>query len=143
MKTAGHTIIISGPTLIFCFLGLIILPLDFVQSTGIGSAVSIFITLLCNLTLAPSLLLTFPNFFSACVLPLSLCGDRVVIRFGARPDTGGGLCGRVAGQCGGAAPACARHDTRRLVPLGPPPLNGQIPPQSHPLPRHHSLHNSL
>lgn len=30
LNTAGHTIAISGPTLIFCFLGLTILPLDFV-----------------------------------------------------------------------------------------------------------------
>ncbi|KNC53625.1 MmpL efflux pump [Thecamonas trahens ATCC 50062] len=71
LSTAGHTIVVSGLTLMVCFLGLVIFPLDLMVSTGVGCAVAIAITLLVNMSLTPALLLTFPSFFSRCIEPLS------------------------------------------------------------------------
>jgi uncharacterized membrane protein YdfJ with MMPL/SSD domain len=36
LSTAGHTVLVSGTTLIVCFLGLVVLPLNMMQSLGIA-----------------------------------------------------------------------------------------------------------
>ncbi len=64
MEHAGHTIGVSGLTLAICFMGLAFFPIGLLASIGIGAAVCIATTLLVNLTLIPSLLLLFGNFFS-------------------------------------------------------------------------------
>lgn len=56
---AGHTIIISGGTLICCFLGMLIFPLAMLQSVGIGASVTLFFALSVNLTLTPAILYSF------------------------------------------------------------------------------------
>lgn len=64
MEHAGHTIGVSGLTLVICFLGLAFFPIGLLASIGIGAAVCIATTLIINLTLVPSILLLFGNFFS-------------------------------------------------------------------------------
>ena len=58
LSTAGHTIIASGTTLCFCFLGLLFMPLEMLKSVGLGSALAILTALAVNLTLTPALLYT-------------------------------------------------------------------------------------
>lgn len=69
LRTAGHTILVSGLTLLFCLLGLVFFPLNMLQSFGVGCGFSITISLLISLTFAPALLMTFPNFFEGSVKP--------------------------------------------------------------------------
>ena len=80
LETAGHTIFVSGTTLIVCFLGLVVLPLNMMQSLGIACSITLFLVMTINLSLAPCLLLTFPNFFArygiefiALILTVSRC----------------------------------------------------------------------
>ena len=67
LRTAGHTILISGVTLMLSLLSLIFFPMEMLQSFGYGCCLSIAIALLVSLSFAPSLLLAFPNFFERCV----------------------------------------------------------------------------
>ncbi|KNC46005.1 MMPL domain-containing protein [Thecamonas trahens ATCC 50062] len=62
-RTASRVVLVSGSTLTIAFLGLAFFPLAFLQSIGIGAAVTLFCTISVNLTLTPAILLTFPNFF--------------------------------------------------------------------------------
>ncbi|KAJ4458751.1 putative MmpL efflux pump [Paratrimastix pyriformis] len=52
------------PQLAISFLGLCFFPLDIIATMGFGSAFSLVITALVNLTFTPALLLAFPNFFA-------------------------------------------------------------------------------
>jgi len=63
LQSAGHTVAVSGSTLTLCFLGICFLPLDLMQSLGLGAAVAVVATMASNLTLNPALILTFPGFF--------------------------------------------------------------------------------
>jgi len=63
-KNAGHTITVSGLILVVCYLGLIFFPLELLATIGLGSAITIILTLGVNLTFTPAILLTFPKFFS-------------------------------------------------------------------------------
>lgn len=72
--TAGHTILVSGMTLLISFMGLLFFPLNMLVSLGIGCTVAMFCTLAINLSLTPCLLLMFPIFFSNCMRPC--CGDK-------------------------------------------------------------------
>lgn len=85
MATAGHTILVSGGILCVTFLIMVALPLTFVQVTGVCAALSIFFSLLVNLTVMPCLLLAFPNFFARCVEPFLCCGKRR-LTYGTRPE---------------------------------------------------------
>lgn len=69
LRTAGHTILVSGLTLLFCLLGLVFFPLNMLQSFGVGCGFAIVISLLVSLTFAPALLMTFPKFFEGSVKP--------------------------------------------------------------------------
>ena len=53
VKFAGHTISVSGSTLVVSLLGLLAFPLNFIQSIGVGSAVALTVALTVNLTLVP------------------------------------------------------------------------------------------
>ena len=53
---AGHTILVSGGTLVCCFLGMLIFPMAMLQSVGIGASVTLFFAISVNLTLTPALL---------------------------------------------------------------------------------------
>eukprot|EP01006_Ploeotia_vitrea_P052094 TRINITY_DN67651_c4_g1_i2.p1 TRINITY_DN67651_c4_g1~~TRINITY_DN67651_c4_g1_i2.p1 ORF type:complete len:885 (-),score=13.74 TRINITY_DN67651_c4_g1_i2:623-3025(-) len=72
--TAGHTIIVSGFTLVCCFLGLLFFPLDMLQSMGLGCAVCVGLALAVNITLTPAMLMTFPNFFGKSIQPCPIPG---------------------------------------------------------------------
>ncbi|EGD81811.1 hypothetical protein PTSG_11885 [Salpingoeca rosetta] len=61
--TAGHTISVSGTTLAVCFFGLMFFPVSILRTPGLGTGLAILTVLICNLTLTPSILLTFNNFF--------------------------------------------------------------------------------
>ncbi len=69
LASSGKIIVASGSTLVICFLGLLALPLNLMQSIGISCAVSLVYTMLVNLTLCPALLFTFPSFFTNSCLP--------------------------------------------------------------------------
>ncbi len=56
IRHAGHTILISGVTLMCTFLGLLLFPIHALQSVSIGASICIISCLLSNLTLVPSLL---------------------------------------------------------------------------------------
>ena len=73
--SAGHTVLVSGSTLVLCFLSLMFFPTALLSSSGLGCAIAIAVTIVVNLTLTPALLLTFPNFFEAATKPAwSCCG---------------------------------------------------------------------
>lgn len=63
LSTAGHTIIISGITLLVSLLGLLFFPMNMLHSFAYACGFSITIALLISLTFTPALLLTFPRFF--------------------------------------------------------------------------------
>ncbi|EDR25801.1 hypothetical protein EDI_279910 [Entamoeba dispar SAW760] len=64
LQHAGRIIFTSGGLLTLCFVSLCFFPLDVIITLGMGAAISIFITIIVNLTLTPSLLGIFPKFFS-------------------------------------------------------------------------------
>merc|ERR1719258_130960 len=64
LASSGHTVLGSGFTLALCFLALCFFPLKFMQSMGLGVALTIVFAILSNLLLTPILLFTFPGFFA-------------------------------------------------------------------------------
>ena len=61
---SGHNIIVSGLTLFVATLSLVLIPLTFIGSLGIAIGIGVLVTLLANLTLIPSILLAFGNWFT-------------------------------------------------------------------------------
>ena len=59
---SGHVVILSGCTLFVTFALLIGFPQNFLQSVGWGCGAIIISAIFCNLTITPTLLLTFPCF---------------------------------------------------------------------------------
>eukprot|EP01050_Picozoa_sp_SAG11_P010191 SAG11_NODE_1008_length_6205_cov_3.939240_5_plen_215_part_00 len=57
--------LVSGSTLCFCFLCMLLIPVSTISTMGIGAAVAVALSLCLALTLTPTLLLTFPGFFTA------------------------------------------------------------------------------
>eukprot|EP01104_Vermistella_antarctica_P020541 TRINITY_DN8827_c0_g1_i1.p1 TRINITY_DN8827_c0_g1~~TRINITY_DN8827_c0_g1_i1.p1 ORF type:complete len:933 (-),score=199.36 TRINITY_DN8827_c0_g1_i1:20-2818(-) len=86
MSFAGRTILVSGATLAVCFFGLGAFPLDLIRSTGIAAAVALLSTLSVNLTLVPSFLLIFKEFFRRSVDPFHVPCSSFVIRWGSWDD---------------------------------------------------------
>ena len=72
MSAAGHTVLVSGTTLALCFAGLAGLPIEMLRTMGIGAGSVAALSVAVNLTLTPTLLLTFPTFFSS--LEFGGCG---------------------------------------------------------------------
>jgi len=64
MQFAGHTVLVSGCTICLCFLALLFFPIEMLASVGIGSSICIAVTIACNCTLTPAMLLTFHAFFA-------------------------------------------------------------------------------
>jgi predicted RND superfamily exporter protein len=64
LVSSGHTVLGSGFTLALCFLALCFFPLKFMQSMGLGVALTIIFAILSNLLLTPVLIFTFPVFFA-------------------------------------------------------------------------------
>lgn len=59
LKSAGHVIIVSGTTLICCFLGSMPLPVDALRTNALGCVVVAVLSMLVSLTLVPALLFMF------------------------------------------------------------------------------------
>ena len=57
--TSGHAIVVSGLTLGGCCLGLLLFPIDLIQSLGISASVICVTSVIVSLTLVPALLVTF------------------------------------------------------------------------------------
>lgn len=72
ISSAGHTVLVSGATLVICFLALMFFPTAMLRSTGLGCAIAVTCTILVNLSLTPALLLAFPAFFKRSAEPSSL-----------------------------------------------------------------------
>ncbi|ELP88944.1 MmpL efflux pump, putative, partial [Entamoeba invadens IP1] len=64
LQHAGRIIATSGGLITLCFVSLCFFPIDVIFSLGFSAALSIFFTVIINLTLTPSLLNMFPVFFS-------------------------------------------------------------------------------
>mmetsp|Transcript_2153 Transcript_2153/g.5933 ORF Transcript_2153/g.5933 Transcript_2153/m.5933 type:complete len:790 (+) Transcript_2153:1049-3418(+) len=65
LATQGHTIIVSGATLALCFTSMLILPTSTITSMAAGAATAVLQSVLVSLSLTPSLLLSFPRFFTS------------------------------------------------------------------------------
>lgn len=65
LSTSGHIVLVSGITLLLCFLTMLCLPVHFISSMGISAAITVFTAVIAALTLTPALLLTCPAFFSS------------------------------------------------------------------------------
>lgn len=63
LSSSGHTVLVSGATLSLCFAGLLLFPMELLSSLGLACAVAVAVAVLVNLSLTPSLILTFPKFF--------------------------------------------------------------------------------
>ena len=76
LVASGHVIILSGTTLLLTFLLLIAFPQNFLQSVGYGCSTVIFTAVLSNMSVGPSLLLSFDNLtkFDMCPNFTSCCG---------------------------------------------------------------------
>jgi uncharacterized membrane protein YdfJ with MMPL/SSD domain len=69
LRSSGTIIVASGSTLTICFLGLLFLPLNLIQTIGVSCAVALVITMAVTLTLCPAMLFVFPAFFTKSCLP--------------------------------------------------------------------------
>lgn len=63
MRSAGQTILVSGLTLSFACLAVLVIPQDAIRGMGLGAGVAVIVVLLANLSYVPVMLLTFPRFF--------------------------------------------------------------------------------
>eukprot|EP00759_Apiculatamorpha_spiralis_P045224 PhF_6_TR42106/c0_g1_i1/m.63571/K06994/K06994; putative drug exporter of the RND superfamily len=78
LRTAGHTITVSGLTLCTCFMSLCFFRLNMLVSLGIANAVVIVVTLLINVTFVPALFLAFKDFFEKS-RPDVIVGDELAV----------------------------------------------------------------
>lgn len=56
VETAGRTVFFSGLTVIISLLGLLIFPLDFLQSMSLGGSAAVFVAMLAALVVLPAIL---------------------------------------------------------------------------------------
>eukprot|EP00933_Yihiella_yeosuensis_P040050 TRINITY_DN34284_c0_g1_i1.p1 TRINITY_DN34284_c0_g1~~TRINITY_DN34284_c0_g1_i1.p1 ORF type:complete len:964 (+),score=130.54 TRINITY_DN34284_c0_g1_i1:49-2892(+) len=103
LATSGRIVLISGVTLLLCFLMMLTLPVQFIALMGVSAAVTVFMAVTAALSITPVMLLTFPSFFGS---------DR---RFGLSLD---GCCCRRRGATGLAqtAPECSSPLPRNARP---------------------------
>ena len=62
---AGHTIVVSGSTLVACFLGLLVFPSALLRGIGVCVSVGLCTAMAMNLTLSPALLHVLNHFGSS------------------------------------------------------------------------------
>lgn len=65
LNTSGRIVLVSGVTLLLCFLMMLVLPVVFISSMGVCATVTVSMAVLAALTLTPVTLLSFPSFFSS------------------------------------------------------------------------------
>lgn len=61
MKTAGRTVFFSGLTVILSLLGLLIFPINFLQSMGVGASAAVLVAMVAALTILPALMSLLGN----------------------------------------------------------------------------------
>ncbi|KAL7717439.1 hypothetical protein QTN25_005252 [Entamoeba marina] len=61
--TSGKIIMTSAIIILFCFLAICLFPVDIICYVGVSCVAAIFISMIVNMTLTPSLLLCFPFLF--------------------------------------------------------------------------------
>jgi hypothetical protein len=66
---AGHTIFVSGMTLLLCCWTLWLIPLNLLSSLGTAASAAVFMSVLLNLTLIPALIVVFPRYFTRATKP--------------------------------------------------------------------------
>jgi RND superfamily putative drug exporter len=86
MRTAGHAVLFSGATVAIGLACLVLIPLPFIRSMGVGGLLIPLVSIAAALTLLPALL----AIFGASLLRLR------VPFIGLRPDSEGGVWGRIA-----------------------------------------------
>ncbi|CAE8712777.1 unnamed protein product [Polarella glacialis] len=65
LATSGRIVLVSGLTLLLCFLTMQVLPVKLISSMGISAAITVGMAVAAALTLTPTLLLLFPSFFAS------------------------------------------------------------------------------
>jgi len=85
LRGAGHTISVSGSTLIACFLGLVCFPSALLRGIGIAVSVGLACAMVFNLTLSPAIL-------HICGEPLSNWQDSAVRRIQGWLESGRRRC---------------------------------------------------
>jgi RND superfamily putative drug exporter len=86
MRTAGHAVLFSGATVAIGLACLVLIPLPFIRSMGIGGLLIPLVSILAAMTLLPALLAMFGASFLRLRVPL----------IGLRPEGEGGIWGRIA-----------------------------------------------
>jgi uncharacterized membrane protein YdfJ with MMPL/SSD domain len=61
LKTAGRTVFFSGVTVMVSLLGLLVFPLNFLQSMGIGGSAAVLVAMVMALTFLPAILYLLGN----------------------------------------------------------------------------------
>jgi uncharacterized membrane protein YdfJ with MMPL/SSD domain len=138
LQTSGHTVLISGSTLCLCFLGMLLIPVSTISTMGVAAASTVVFAIVGALTITPSLLLTFPEFFTSHRrFGLTCDGIAACSRLGCAPRCDGGKL--VAGADGPHASFSAREPmlggAAVAVRLAPPPVDasGLTEPSVQPL----------
>jgi RND superfamily putative drug exporter len=65
MQTAGRTVFFSGLTVILSLLGLLIFPINFLQSMGIGASAAVVVAMAAALTVLPAIMSLLGNRINA------------------------------------------------------------------------------
>jgi RND superfamily putative drug exporter len=86
MRTAGHAVLFSGVTVAIGLACLVLIPLPFIRSMGVGGLLIPLVSILAAMTLLPALLAIFGSSLLRLRVPL----------IGLRPDREGGIWGRIA-----------------------------------------------
>jgi RND superfamily putative drug exporter len=61
MQTAGRTVFFSGLTVILSLLGLLLFPINFLQSMGVGASAAVVVAMVAALTILPALMAVLGN----------------------------------------------------------------------------------
>jgi uncharacterized membrane protein YdfJ with MMPL/SSD domain len=61
LQTAGRTVIFSGITVMVSLLGLLVFPLNFLQSMGVGGSAAVLVAMVTALTVLPAILYLLGN----------------------------------------------------------------------------------
>jgi RND superfamily putative drug exporter len=86
MRTAGHAVLFSGVTVAIGLACLVLIPLPFIRSMGVGGLLIPVVSILAAMTLLPALLAMFGSSLLRLRVPL----------IGLRPDGEGGVWERIA-----------------------------------------------
>jgi len=86
MRTAGHAVLFSGATVAIGLACLVLIPLPFIRSMGVGGLLIPLVSIAAALTLLPALLAIFGGSLLRLRVPL----------IGLRPDREGGVWARIA-----------------------------------------------